>query len=219
MTVEVSRHGDAAGVRFERPLLLLVEGGDDEALAKVQIPLVSDPNAWQVHNMTGNSTGWGPALEVILDDDWFSVHGQAVGLIMDADLNSGGAEQACLAALQRAGLGHGGIAGEVKAAGSRRSGVFIMPGPGKAGALEDLLLEAAEPTRAAEAEAFLSKLEASGLGPFKQRNKSLLQAYLASQARVTKTIPVAVTRDEVFPSDADCFSPFRDFLKALAGES
>ena len=87
MTCKVTWNTSKSPVVFDRPNVLLVEGQDDLAFAASQIEQVQMQDEFQVHVMGGNKKNWRAQVSVILDDDWFSLNGRSLGVVLDADLS------------------------------------------------------------------------------------------------------------------------------------
>lgn len=213
MPVKRTQHGQREPITFDRPRLLLVEGGDDEELSVQQLIAENLPvDEWHVHSM-GGKDAWTSKLEVILDDDVFRTTGIAIGLVMDADASPQACAQRLQDILSRAGLPTPDAPGTPATDGARTTGYYVLPDGDQSGALEDLLVLATDASRLELADGYLERLEARGT-TFRHRSKSRVQAYLAGEGELTKTIPVALQK-EVFPRASPAFEDYRQFLRAL----
>ncbi|MGM7778612.1 DUF3226 domain-containing protein [Arthrobacter sp. KNU-44] len=203
---------------FERPLLLLVEGGDDSAFAKKVIASISNESSssWQIHEMGGNVTDWRSELEVILSLDDFDEVGRAIGLIMDADADHSISFQRCRDILQRNGLPTPRDPEEIAVDDRWRTGVYLMPGQGRVGALEQLVLDALETARVDLADQYLHEVQTLRGSSFKNKSKSLVQAYLAGEQAVVKTLKNAIEKGLMADPSHDSLAAFRSFVMSLS---
>ncbi|SFS13165.1 hypothetical protein SAMN04487846_2623 [Microbacterium sp. cf046] len=199
---------------FDRALLLLVEGPDDQAFAVQQIMRFSDGLEWHVHFMTGNSTDWVDFITLALDSDQFDDVGRAIGIVLDADTSAASVATKASSMLKRAGLSAPAKHGEIVGSGVK-SGFFVMPDGTATGALEELLIGSFDEGRLALAQSYIGDV-ADQYEPPKNRVKGVVQAYFAGQRDHVKSIPVAVQKQTVIPREHEVFSSFQQFLKDLA---
>lgn len=204
-------------VSFRRPNVLLVEGFDDQWLTATLLDDMGLGGEWQVHSMNGKDKDWASSLDVVLSDPPFLANGRSVGLVRDADSDQEAAAQACNAILQGRGLPVPGGIG-VAAGDPLNTGVFVIPGGGRKGAVEVLIWDAASEPRKSLAEEFCSDVE-SQAGPFLHPMKNRVQAYYAAQSDVVDRTTVAVTRADVVDPKHPAFEEYRAFLRELATAS
>ncbi|WP_285042901.1 DUF3226 domain-containing protein [Plantibacter sp. LMC-P-059a] len=203
--------------RFDRPLLVFVEGADDQAFTAATIARFGKPLDWQIHEMGGNRTPWADMLEVALDDDWFHEQGRSIAFVLDADDDPDAALARVALWCTNNGLPVPTAHGTVVRDGRWAVGAFIMPDGARRGALEELLIDGADTARLEAAEAYIDAV-ADTFGEMKWKNKSLLLAYFAGhgQAQMVSHVPLAVQITGVFDHDGDAFKLYRDFLLKLA---
>lgn len=194
--------------------LLLAEGSDDLRLI-VRLLNLDGLDDVLVVDMTGESTAWAKFLGVSVEDGLFKSHVQRVGLICDADQSPTGKVQRLQAALTSIGWPSPADTG-VKKDGQRRGGVFVMPGTGRTGALEDLLLETADVQRVSLARDYLESIATNGLQRPDSAAKGAIQAYMAGLKESPKTLNVGL-RGPAFDLQAPALSELRAFLSELAG--
>lgn len=214
MTVkETPAFGDRT-LAFDRSIVVLVEGPDDRAFVARVIETFEDGSRWHVHHMAGNSTDWVGLLGVILASDYFQDEGTAIGLVLDGDLDPAAAADRARGFLRSASLAvpssHG-----VIAASSIRTGFFIMPDGGAAGALEELLLRGVDDSRRELATQYIDDVTRM-FDPPRHRSKAIVQAYLAGQVEHIKSIPVGIRKSAVLDPGAGEYDAFRQFLQSLA---
>jgi hypothetical protein len=219
MSVKLTPGFNRAPVRFDRPNLMLVEGPDDQAFADKIIQQWSQPDQWHVHFMDGNKTDWNSTLEVVLDDAWFHEGGRSVSLVRDADLDPVAVFASLTHTLRARSLPVPAEAGEVVAGGRWTTGVFVMPGGLKQGALEELLLESIDSSpRVAMARDYIERVTAS-FGAPPHPSKSTLQSYFAGHESFVKWISLGLQMSSILSSSANAFQPFGQFVATLATES
>jgi hypothetical protein len=96
---------------------------------------------------------------------------------------------------------------------------FILPGDGRAGALEAVCLDAIRataPNTWACVESFDACLSANGTAPFSatERAKRLVQAWLSSLPTPGLRLGEAAQKG-LFPFDSPVFAPLAEFLRGL----
>lgn len=95
------------------------------------------------------------------------------------------------------------------------TGIAILPGHGKSGELEDLLLDAIDDAETmACVDEFVRCLEGNGI-ELQKPSKTKLQAFLSSRERAEEGLWKALRKDHI-PADSDSFAEIRDFLSAMA---
>lgn len=216
MTVKISSSGQSPSPIFDRPFLLLVEGKDDSAFVERMLCFASvESSSWQVHEMLGNVTDWRGELEVILDTDEFDVMGKAIGLVMDADKDHASSLQRCINILARNGLPAPRQAEEIARDQRWRTGVYLMPGGGREGALEHLVLQGVDVERRDLATQYLTEAKRRRRSAYTHEAKSLVQAYLSAERSVVKTLWTAIQRGVVLDPSHDSLTAFRKFVLEL----
>lgn len=199
---------------FDRRVLLLVEGPDDQSFAAKQITTTLDADAWHIHVMVGKDSDWVNMIEIAMDDNWFSQQGTAVGVMLDADTDVEAAADKARGIFRRAGLEVPSVHGATVSDGVLKTGFFLAPDGTQIGALEELIIRGIDPARRASAESYISNISAEFEAP-KHPLKAVLQAYFAGLPRHIKSIPVAVEITEAIPAGHPEFKPLRDFLEDL----
>lgn len=207
---------DSAPPKVDQRNLLLVEGGDEQAL---MADLVKDMGltGFQVHDMGGKDTKWGFTLAAMAEDAIFQDVVRSVGLVMDADQNPGGAFDKCRSALKSGGFPQPQSVGQVLGENGRRAGVFIMPGNGERGAIEDLLISTVDVSRRELAEEYLQSIKRANLTGPRIWMKGLLQACVAGTHNSSKSLRVALQKKELFDLKRLELNPLRTFIRELAG--
>lgn len=220
MKVEITRNGQRDPLTFNRPILLLVEGGDDSALTeKIILSTFKESSSlWQIHEMGGNQTGWQSELEIILSLDEFDKAGRSIGLIMDADLDYSASLRRCEDVLRRNGLPTPSSSEKVASDKRWKTGIYLMPGQGRTGALENLVLDTLGSARVDLAKDYLLQVEKYRNSPFKNNFKSLVQAYLAGEQSVVKTLKNAIEKGIIADMSHTSLDEFREFLEELSAE-
>lgn len=199
--------------RIERPYLLVVEGEEDaaffEALAR-HLGLGENLQLWPA----GGKDNIRPQIKTLCGLPGFS-EVERLGVIRDADADPEAAFRSVAGALKAAGLPvprrPGVVCGE-----RPRVSVFILPGGGNPGALEDLCLEAVRDDPAAACvEEFFRCLE-ERLSWRTGAAKAKVQAFLASREEPGKRLGEAALAG-YWPWDSPVFEPVREFLRRLFG--
>lgn len=214
MSAKLTPTRDGTTYAFDRPLLALVEGRDDQSVLARQIERVSDGNDWQVHSMDGNRTSWGSVLDVALASD-FAVVGRAVALVQDADTDAVAVFKRLRDLLTARGFPSPASHNEVASDGRWNAGIFVLPDGSSEGALEDLLLSTVDARRKDLADGYIDSVAREYVPP-KHPSKNTVLAYIAGHFEHVRSLPVAVGIDEIFPPDAPELDPLRDFVRRLA---
>ena len=192
--------------------VLIVEGEDEVRLCKA---LTDDLGATPTHVRKAGKHKFTSALIAHLTD--IRRHGPVsrIAIIRDADDDPRLAFVSVCSSVQAAGLpppaSHGAYS-----LGSTRVGVFIAPDGGSTGAIETLCRRslAVDPA-AACVDGYLECLESHGVLYAKNRDKSFIHAYVASQ--VDPVVRVGEAADQgVWAFEREAFAPLRGFLEALA---
>lgn len=214
MTISGSSSGQQDRYRLSSTRLLMMEGFGDQALCKrfaTGLGL-SDLHLHVVQTNTG--AAFRKELAVLLLDDYFQANGTSIGLISDADSDPASTLAKLQQALERNSLPVPLSEESWTTVGRWRTGIFVMPGTGKSGMLEDLLLAASDPARIEIAKSYLTALEDAGMPPFKNATKSLFQAYLSGLPKVTQTA-TAYIRDGSLSPQHEAASAFASFLRTM----
>lgn len=219
MTVKVTRSGQTPSPKFDRPILLLVEGGDDSAFVEKLLTSTSaELSRWQVHEMGGNVTNWRGELDVILSTDEFDAAGSAVGLMMDADADPEISMRRCQDILGRNHLPRPAASATIASDERWRTGIYLLPGQDRTGALEHLIIDIVEPVRVELADQYLRGVKEVRGAPFRNEIKSLIQAYLAGERTVVKTLKNAIEKNAFIDDPVhDSLQPICSFLAELEG--
>lgn len=214
MTVKETPSFGGGTLVFDRPIVLLVEGPDDRAFAARVVESFNDGSRWHIHHMEGNTTDWVSMLRVAQASDYFQDHGEAIGLMLDADASASAAVDKARGFLTKSGL-DAPLAHSVVQGSPLRTGFFISPNGASPGALEELLLAGADSPRLSLAETYIETVSAEIDAP-KKPKKAVVQALLAGQVEHVKSIPVGV-RKRIFDPRHAAYDDFRRFLNALEG--
>lgn len=207
--------------RSGRGLLLACEGVDDEQF------LVRMLAHLRITEVIVRRYGGKPRLSAFLlglrdSTEFESV--RAVGILRDADLSAAGAFQSVGDRLQRLDLPRPRWSGDLISGicgidgVTRTVGVFIMPGDGTVGALEDLYLSAiAADSSLPCVDDFLTCVSSAGGINWREqdRSKSRINAWLASRVDPTRRLGQALG-EGIISADAQAFGPIKQFLLDLA---
>lgn len=201
-----------APVPITRPKLLVVEGWNERAFYYELARHLGMGETLQVQTFEGN-----PALGAFLRQlpkvSGFREMVQSLGVIRDAESDATAAWASVCRALGTAGLSVPAHPGEFTAT-RPRVGAYIQPGRGRAGALEDLLMEAVAGDQAFSCiEPFVKCAEGLSVAP-KNSMKTRAQAFLASRKEAGLSIGKA-TQKGYWNLDHAAYDEVRAFLKAL----
>ena len=153
----------------------------------------------------------------------------AVGVVRDADENAASALQSVRSALESAGFpAPTSVCEALKGDLHSEDGlviegvtvaIFIMPGEGRTGALEDLLIEAVQGEAAYECvDGLFTCLESAQLPlpPAHRMGKARAAAYVATKPKPAMHVGSAA-KEGYWPFDHPAFDPVKQFLRSLAG--
>ncbi|PWJ52997.1 hypothetical protein SAMN06264364_11514 [Quadrisphaera granulorum] len=203
--------------RFDTAALALVEGADDLYLTAAVAEEVGVPSLLII-DMTGKDTDWGSALRAMARAPEFATNVRAIALLRDADANPEGAFASCTGALRRADLPLPEQPGGWAASDTLAAGVFVLPGGGAQGALEQLLAEVpAHPSAFKEAMAFV-RASTLASAPRSRLLKGALQAYLATFPKTPKNVGMGIAHG-AFDIRGDALAPLRQFVADLGTRS
>lgn len=208
------RSGAPGSVTFDGPVLVLTEG-DDDAFVLLAVGEATGISDLQAHVMEGRDTGWGARLKFIVQHPSFRMNARAIGLLRDADRDAAAAFQSCTTALGAAGLRQPANSGEVVQSGGISVGVFIVPGEGDPGAIEDLVLRDAVTERLDCVDAYMTCLREKRLAGPRNSAKGRMQAYLAGLPPSPRTLAVASQQDQ-FDWNANAFTSLAAWVASLA---
>lgn len=207
--VIMSSTADGSNIRFEIPHLVLVEGGDDQALVAAMIRHEGLDN-FQVHNMFGKQS-WTDRFGTVAKQLDFRSNVKSVGLVMDADNNPDGAWDSCTAALVNSGLPA--PTEPLTLAGATISAaIMIVPSRSERGALEELCLRSFDPQRIACVDGYFACL--AEFSTNRGRGKGYAQAYLAGLQSAPRDLAVACHRNMI-DMGHPAFDEIRTFVHAL----
>jgi hypothetical protein len=120
-----------------KELALLVEGKDEESFFEAFFSHLSIRDI-QMRPYEGKDRLSAFLKAFILDPGYGKL--RAFGIVRDADLSQDSAFESIARALENAGLHHPKRSGEFANKGGKKIGIFILPGSGNSGMLEDLCL-------------------------------------------------------------------------------
>jgi hypothetical protein len=217
MSISLTQSGTSPRVDFDQPTLLLVEGRDDQYLAKKMLEILNVSSV-QIHGMNGNRTNWPASLKLIAKER--DLHGviHSVGLVRDADNDVVSAFQSCSDALRSAGFPVPTSAGQVVTGDRVRSGIYLMPSCWDTGDLETLLVQAVSPPeRVTMARSYIDEISRHDMPspPDNKKGKAVIRAVFAGSPRVPSSVPVALDQG-VFDLRHQCLQHYADFLRDLA---
>ncbi len=200
-----------------RPGLLITEGLDDVRFFKAFLSHLQFDLTVQVENIGGKGNLNSAWLRTLKAADGFSGV-RALGIIRDADEDPRSAFQSVCDALKQAGLPVPAAAGGWAQTDTLtpQVGVYILPAPDQAGALEDLCLQTVNRDPAYTCvDAYFECLQSAGL---KQRSnvlaKARVQAFLASRERPGLRLGESAEKG-VWDWDHPAYAALKNFLKAL----
>lgn len=218
---------------IEHPRVLAVEGTHEVHLSRALLsaPDMRDLPAIDVQPL-GGKTSLRDRLTALLQDprllDFYD-NGEAIaiGIVRDADDNPDGALQSVTDALKHSGLPvpqseAGTAVGDVRtpqglSLEAVRVSVFIMPGGGRTGSLEDLCIETVRCEPAYECvEGLFECLQARGLAgpPAHRMGKARAHAFLATRAEPDKHVGLGA-REGYWPFGHEAFAPLKAFLRSM----
>jgi len=201
---------DGDNIRFEEPHLVLVEGGDDQALIAAMIRHEGLSN-FRVHNMFGTSS-WTARFGAIAKQLDFRTNVKSVGLLKDADNNPDGAWESCRAALINSGL-PAPFEPSVLAGAEICTAIMIAPSRSELGAIEELCLRSFDAGRITCVDGYFACL--AGHSPNLNQAKGYVQAYLAGLRSAPRDLAVACNRNLINMGHT-AFDEVRTFVRALA---
>jgi hypothetical protein len=217
MGVKQSAKGEREILTFDRPNLVLVEGGDDVAFVVKQIELCGTPDDWHVHDMHGKDTDWVQFVALAVEaSDWFRENGRSIALVRDGDDEPAGAFTSLQSVFDHNKLPIPSKHGEVEVGRKLKTGIWIMPDGSAHGALEELIVRSFPRERLEMAEHYIEEISEAFERPNSPMKNTVL-AYFAGQPDHVKTIPSAVHKQDVIPRDHSVFEEFRTFLRGLDG--
>lgn len=199
------------GISFSEPHLILVEGGDDQAVIAAMIRH-EEVDGFRVHNMTGNST-WASRLAVIVKDSSFQDNVRSLGLVKDADTNPRATWDSCVGVLGALNLPVP-TAVVTLARGNCSTVILVVPDNQSNGAIEELCFRAFDTSRLECVERYMACIRAAE--DFRASGKNRIQAYLAGLRTAPRDIAVAANRNLLDMSDT-AFDELRKFVRLLAG--
>jgi len=198
-----------------QPRVLVVEGHDEEGFFEELIEHLGHHDV-QVVNVQGKDMG--PRLRTVVNAPGFR---QVVSLGVERDANSdpAGALQSVRGALLNAGLPAPAEPLEPVQEADLRVTVMLLPGLGRAGALEDACLASVTERPEWECvEGLFRCLHEKGLPEPVQRAKARVHAYLATAPNPMLRVGEAAKR-RYWDLDHPAFEDIRRFLRLVAGEA
>lgn len=215
MSLITYNRGVASGeVTFDGPVVVLTEGADD-ALVIVAVAGSCGIADVQAHVLEGKDTNWRQAVRFISRHPSFRLGARALGLVRDADEDPAAAFESCAGALQSADLPRPTTDRRVVHEGDKAFGIFIVPGGDRTGAMEDLIMGAADAERLECVDQYTECLKRKAVPTPTHANKGRVQAYLAGLPSSPKTLAVA-TQQNLFDWSSEAFEPLRAWLTDLA---
>lgn len=202
---------------IQENVLLLVEGRDDQALFAEIAIRTSGPSKAHILDMNGHDK-WRPKVAALLKDNSVRANVTALGLIQDADTNPSAAWARCIDALRHVGLPIPARRGNhVNTKGAIRTGVLILPGLRRRGAVEKLCIDSwtGEPGLGRSI-AHVDGISSLGLPRVKYRDKAVVQSYLAIQRELARSLAVGFRRPDCIDLTAPPFRASRLFVAALS---
>jgi hypothetical protein len=197
------------------PKLIVVEGMDEVSVLGVLLKRLI-PHAeemFQLYSADGKRR-IAPFLDVLPQSPGFEAL-RCLAVVRDADDEPDGAFTSVRDALGRASLSAPEVPGQI-AEGDPAVGVFIAPGAGQPGALEDMCLQAfaqaADPALPCVG-AYLACISAAGIA-IDRRSKALAMTFLASRPKQPARFGHIADRDD-WPWDSPVWEPLKEFLLKL----
>ena len=216
MTIEIGSN-DAFDTRpksprFDRPILVLVEGRDDQSLLEAIVGALGLEQVIETFEMRGK-TDWVTKVQTIVTNTPLSSDIRALGLVRDADQDAGASWQSCIDALAATGFPQPIEHAEAKFVEPLASAVLIIPDLKSSGAIEELWLRAVEDSWIACIEQYFECLGEKSPGPKTSKNR--VRAFLAGARRAPPTLGVAYRMGAV-NRDHETFDGIKNFLSSLA---
>ena len=218
-----------------QPCVLVVEGTHERAFftALLCSPDLADLAPIDVQSIGGKTqlrtNLWNLAQDPALVRLYNEGLDLAVGVVRDADEDAGAALESVRDALQYAGLPIPTSVCEPLKGNLRRDdglviegvtvSIFIMPGEGRAGALEDLVIDAVQAEDAYTCvEGLFTCLESAKLPlpPPHRMGKARASAYIATTKTPDVHVGTAAEKGH-WPFEHAAFDPVKQFLRSLAG--
>jgi len=221
----------------EHPRVLVVEGGHEEHFFATLLcaPDMQGVGPLDVQAIGGKGNITAGLLALAKDGAWLGFydggHELSLGVVRDADECAVAAFEAVTGALRHAGFPvpagpEQAVTGELRSEGGPTIqgvtvSVFIMPGQGRLGALEDLCMEAvAGDPRTDCVERLFACIEEKGEAitapPSAHKlGKARAHAFLATQKEPDVHVGLGA-RKHYWPLDSPAFDPLKDFLRRLA---
>ncbi len=189
------------------PILLLGEGIDEENALGVLC------TEWALSRFAVDSYGGKHAAKGFLStlqlrDGYEQL--EVVIVTRDANGDASAAFDSACDALRQHNLPVPNAVAEYAVGARMRAAVYVFPGEGAAGALEDLVLRTIPDEESRCIDAFFACGEAAGAAP-RQIQKARIQAWLALRADTVGSLGIAFKKGLIDVSH-EAFVPFRDFL-------
>ncbi|HUC58932.1 MAG TPA: DUF3226 domain-containing protein [Streptosporangiaceae bacterium] len=211
MSVQVKLSSSAdENVTFEEPFLILVEGGDDQAVVAAMVRHEKLEN-FRVHNMFGKAS-WTARAAVIAKAPEFVTNVKAMGLVRDSDNDPNAAWDSCVSALKACSFPVP-AKSALSASGQRSAAILIVPARDEQGAIEELCAKSFDPDRLACVDSYYACLGAAGVSPNSSKGRS--QAYLAGLRSAPRDLAVAASRG-LLDMTHESFDELRAFVHSLA---
>ena len=196
-----------------RDLVLVAEGKDERDLA-LHLLGAAGRSVVQVIDARGKD-GIAAEVELAAKSDRFLQSGRCLAVMLDADAAPDDAFVVAARALHDAGLPRP-VTPERIGPGIPSSGVYVTPGQGRPGTVEDLLLPCTEPRRSALAQEYVDLVHGADLDSGGPRNlrKARMQAVLAGLRKSPRAPGDGLQQGLLF--DSTPLVPLQDFLTSLA---
>lgn len=192
-------------IPLTRPKLLLGEGVDEERVFGALVKHLGLGAQFQILRYDGKGN-LGAFLRTLPKLPGFNQLG-SLGITRDADLDAAEAQKSIATLIQGAGF-----------PAALKIGVFILPGAGRAGALEDILCPAleAKPVWPCIEQLIACRSAKQGEWPNHAANlgKAKVEAWLSLQDHPTVRLGEAAGAG-LIPFDAPAFVPLLEFIRAL----
>ncbi len=197
-----------------RSHVLLVEGNDDDYFFRALLRYMQSDQDIQIRLFNGKDNR--AIFPAFLNDPGFSLV-TSYAIIRDADTNARAALESIQKLLkdyaqpcppQHSTFAHND---------SVTAGIFIMPGNGAIGMLEDLCLQSVNghPIMP-HVDTFMERVRTTMQTEApKNTSKAKVQAYLAGMKKTVNSLGIAA-QNHYWPFDSEAFSPLRQFLTELA---
>ncbi len=193
--------------------LLLVEGKDEVTLLEKMLHAMGLEDSLQVVQC-GGAQQFARMLPVVMLLPGFS-DVEVLGIIRDADTDARGAFASIASNLKNCGLDAPTAASELTTVNSPCTAVYVMPGGGRPGMLEDMVLESFGGGAASNCvDALFTCIDSAGELKPNASSKRRMQVHLALCDRLSNSIGIAAQKGQVdFHHSA--FDPLKDFLRLL----